>query len=102
VGGTHPALLEAMAFGNVVVVNDTRENVETIGDAGLTYKGQIGGQDLAQVLQTTLDNPALAEELGCRARERVHQQFSWDAVTDEYEKLFQNMAAMRKRERAGR
>jgi glycosyltransferase involved in cell wall biosynthesis len=96
VGGTHPALLEAMAFGNVVIVNDTRENVETIGDAGLTYRGQIGGDDLAHVLQTTLDNPALAKELGCRARERVHQQFSWDAVTDEYERLFQKMLGHKK------
>ena len=34
VGGTHPALLEAMAAGAAVVVNDTPENLETLGDAG--------------------------------------------------------------------
>src|SRR5581483_3923484 len=88
VGGTHPALLEAMAFGNVVIVNDTRENVETIGGAGLTYRGSEGAAHLAQILQSLIDNPSYAEELRCRAREHVSQQFSWDAVTDEYEALF--------------
>src|SRR5262249_20520041 len=37
VGGTHPALLEAMAAGAAVVVNDTPENLETIGEAGQSY-----------------------------------------------------------------
>lgn len=91
VGGTHPALLEAMAFGNVVVVNDTRENLETIGDAGLSYDGQTGGPALAKVLQMLLDEPSKAEEYRCRAQERVAQYFTWDAVTDQYEQLFQRM-----------
>lgn len=91
VGGTHPALLEAMAFGNVVIANDTRENMETIGDAGLSYDGQIGGTALAHVLRGLMDDPSKAEEYRCRARERVAQYFTWDAVTDQYEQLFQRM-----------
>ena len=35
VGGTHPALVEAMAFGNCVVTHDTPENLETLGRATL-------------------------------------------------------------------
>src|SRR5213594_2699766 len=35
VGGTHPALIEAMAAGNCVIVNDTPENREVVGDCGL-------------------------------------------------------------------
>src|SRR5262249_49567779 len=42
VGGTHPALVEAMAFGNCVVVNGTPENLETIDGAGLAYDGKRG------------------------------------------------------------
>ena len=91
VGGTHPALLEAMAFGNCVVVNDTRENLETIGDAGLMYNGAKGAEHLAQVLQELIDNPQRAEEYRRRAQERVQRYFTWDAVTDEYERLFQQM-----------
>lgn len=91
VGGTHPALLEAMAFGNVVIVNDTRENLETTGDAGLSYHGIEGGANLAQVLRSLIDTPERAEEFRCRAQERVHRHFSWDAVTDKYEELFRQM-----------
>lgn len=90
-GGTHPALLEAMAFGNAVVVNDTRENLEVIGNAGLAYAGSTGADALAQVLQALLDQPAQVERYRERARERVRQSFTWDAVTDEYEALFQRM-----------
>ena len=34
VGGTHPVILEAMAAGNCVLVNDHAPNQETVGDAG--------------------------------------------------------------------
>lgn len=97
VGGTHPALLEAMAFGNVVIVNDTQENLETIGEAGLKYNGQVGSADLARVLGTLLAEPTLAEEYRCRAQERVAKHFTWDAVTDEYEGLFERMMKTRGR-----
>jgi glycosyltransferase involved in cell wall biosynthesis len=88
VGGTHPALLEAMAFGNCVVVNDTPENLETIGDAGFYYDGKVGWESLLQVLTELMREPALVDAYGIRARERVHQYYTWDAVTDAYERLF--------------
>ena len=40
VGGTHPALLEAMAMGRCVIANGTQENQETIGGAGLVTMGK--------------------------------------------------------------
>lgn len=91
VGGTHPALLEAMAFGNCVIANDTRENVETIGEAGLTYSGAGGAKHLAQVLRGLIAEPERAEEYRCRAQERVRRKFAWDTITDEYEALFRKM-----------
>ena len=48
-GGTHPALLEAMAAGTCVVVNDTPENLETIADAGFSYHGEMGATGLRAV-----------------------------------------------------
>lgn len=89
VGGTHPALLEAMGFGNCVIVNGTRENLETIGDAGLSYNGAQGAEHLAHVLQELIAHPARVDEYRCRAQERVRKHFSWDAITDEYEALFE-------------
>jgi glycosyltransferase involved in cell wall biosynthesis len=88
VGGTHPALIEAMAFGNCVVVNDTPENLETIGDAGFVYEGKMGWESLLKVLKELVSDRALVDEYGRRARERVHQCYTWEAVTDAYERLF--------------
>ncbi|MCS6846026.1 MAG: DUF1972 domain-containing protein [Caldilineales bacterium] len=95
VGGTHPALVEAMAFGNCVVVHDTPENLETIGDAGLWYDGRVGAASLARVLRTLLDAPPLVEAYRRRAAERAARCFSWEAVTDAYEALFQRVLAGR-------
>ena len=88
VGGTHPALLEAMACGRCVVVNGTPENLETIGDAGFCYDGDVGPASLREVLEPLLKNPSLVKEQGERARARVRSHYSWDAVTEAYEQLF--------------
>ncbi len=91
VGGTHPALVEAMAFGNCVIVHNTPENLETIGDAGFAYDGQEGAESLRQVLQTLLADPARVADYGQRARQRAQTHYSWDAVTDAYEALFRQI-----------
>jgi glycosyltransferase involved in cell wall biosynthesis len=96
VGGTHPALLEAMAAGAAVVVNDTPENLEALGDAGLSYDGAIGAASLRQALERLLKDPALVESLGQRALDRVRTHYSWDGVTDAYEALFRGLVARRR------
>lgn len=88
VGGTHPALVEAMAFGNCVVVHNTPENLETIGDAGFAYEGKMGADSLRQVLQRLLPEPDLVREYRQRAHQRARTHYTWEAVTDAYERLF--------------
>ncbi|MEA3335995.1 MAG: DUF1972 domain-containing protein [Chloroflexota bacterium] len=88
VGGTHPALVEAMAFGNAVVVHNTPENLETIDDAGLWYDGKAGAASLAPVLETLISAPALVDAYRSRAAERAAAVYSWEAVADSYESLF--------------
>lgn len=88
VGGTHPALVEAMAFDRCVVANDTPENLETMGNAGRSYAGADGAQALAGVLQELLDNPDAMTALGIAAGRRARQHYTWQAVTDAYERLF--------------
>ena len=87
VGGTHPALLEAMALGNCVVAHDTPENRETLGDAGFIYDGRAGGAALRDVLRKLLADPDLVREYRARARCRARTHYSWEAVTDAYERL---------------
>lgn len=87
VGGTHPALVEAMAFGNCVVVHNTPENLETIGEAGLTYDGKQGAENLRAVLDTLLKNPEQVENYRQAAQQRARTVYSWEKVTDAYERL---------------
>ncbi len=96
VGGTHPALVEAMAFGNAVVVHDTDENLETTGDAGLSYQGALAGEGLRPVLAQLVNDPAAAEALRAKARARAAQYYTWSAVTDAYESLFYDVLAGRR------
>lgn len=88
VGGTHPALVEAMAFKNCVVTYNTPENLETIGEAGFSYDGKIGGDDLRKVLDHLINNSDLVESYSRAAWQRAQSHFTWESVTDAYERLF--------------
>jgi glycosyltransferase involved in cell wall biosynthesis len=90
VGGTHPALIEAMARGALVLYRDTPENSEVAGGAGVPF----GENDLARKIESVLAMSGTdRDELRRRAVERVRERYSWDAVTVEYERLFRKMAA---------
>ena len=86
VGGTHPALIESMAYGNAIIANGTPENIEVLGHAGATYpKNNFAA--LANEIQRLLDNPAERASLGSQAFERATQRYSWEAIIDQYETL---------------
>jgi glycosyltransferase involved in cell wall biosynthesis len=92
VGGTHPALLEAMARGNCIVYNDFSANLETVADAGIPYHGEGHADALTETLGNTLANPALIEEYRRRATHRAQTVYSWEAITTQYEQLFYQLA----------
>ncbi|PTL59867.1 glycosyltransferase [Paraconexibacter algicola] len=92
VGGTHPVILEALAAGNCVIVNDHAPNVETVGEAGLTFSGSEGVPSLTAQLERVLDDPEMVASYREKARERA-KQYSWDAVTDQYEQLLLEVCA---------
>ncbi len=89
VGGTHPALLEAMGYGNCVLTLATPENIEAVGDAGIAYADEL---DLAEKLQRVLRDGSLVQSYRNRAQTRVQQHYDWDCVVDQYERLFARMA----------
>jgi glycosyltransferase involved in cell wall biosynthesis len=86
VGGTHPVILEALAAGNCVLVNDYRPNAETVGDAGVYFSGDEGVPDIARQLERLIDDPDRVESYRRRAQERA-KLYSWDAVAAAYEQL---------------
>ncbi len=92
VGGTHPALVEAMAMGNACVVNDTPVNLQTIAGHGTSYPGELGAAGLAPVLQGLLDQPERVQQLRAQAETHAKQTYSWEHVTDEYERMCYELA----------
>jgi glycosyltransferase involved in cell wall biosynthesis len=91
VGGTHPALLEAMGFGNCVLTLAAPENIEAVGDAAILYNNE---KDLAHKLQRVLRDGSLVHAYRNRAQARVQEHYTWDRVVDQYEQLFAEMAGI--------
>ena len=88
VGGTHPALLEAMGYGNCVLTLATPENVEVVGDAAVPYTDEL---DLAEKLQRVLRDGSLVHAYRHRAQLRIRSNYDWDRVVEQYEQLFARM-----------
>jgi glycosyltransferase involved in cell wall biosynthesis len=94
VGGTHPALVEALGFGNCVLVNDVPEHREVVGDAGLFFEARQPATLAALITDVAARPDRVAE---CRARAVAHARahYSWDRVTDQYEALLANLTGGR-------
>lgn len=88
VGGTHPALIEAMGRGALVLYLKTPENCEVAGGAAIEY--EAGG--LPEAMEQALRMPeSERERLRRAALERVRERYSWEVVTDQYEGLFKEL-----------
>ena len=86
VGGTHPALVEAMGFGRPVLVHDTPENREVAGESALFWDARRP-ETLTRLLAALLPDAAGREALGAAAKRRADERFRWDDVTTAYEAL---------------
>jgi len=91
VGGTNPALLKALGYGNCVLALDTPFNREVVGDYGILFENDPA--DLAAKLSYLEDRPLEAARYRERAPQRIVEQYSWDHVTDQYEDYFARLAA---------
>ena len=86
VGGTHPALVEAMGAGRPVLYYDTPENREVAGGAGVPFQFE-GDTALETVLAAVLDDELRLSEMGELSRRRVEERYLWSQVADAYEEL---------------
>ncbi len=85
--GTSPALLTAMALGKSPLVSDIPENLETIGNAGFSFRhGDV--EDLKEKLQFLLENPEVVEDMQKKVVDRVRTYYDWNKITDQMEKLY--------------
>lgn len=84
VGGTHPALVEAMGAGRVVFYLDNPPNREVVGAAGVAFRFD-GEPSLGVCLNAFLAAPDRLASLAAAARRRVEQRYLWDDVASAYE-----------------
>jgi|SRR5579871_2665300 len=92
VGGTHPALIEAMGRGALVLFRDTEENAEVAGGTGIAFGANDLAEKIEHVLRMSHDE---RDALRQAAADRVRDRYSWDAVTAQYEDLFRRIAPKR-------
>lgn len=93
VGGTNPSLLKAMGYGNCILALDTVFNREVLADAGLFFQKDTGS--LAGLIKSIESEPALVRELRLRGPKRVREHYSWDHVSEQYDRLFRDVAGQR-------
>jgi glycosyltransferase involved in cell wall biosynthesis len=90
VGGTHPAILEAMGAGNCVLVSDTAYNAEAVAEAGVQFRSK-DVDDCREKMQWLADHPAKVEMYRHCAIDRVRTSYNWEDVVSEYEAIFESL-----------
>jgi len=87
VGGSHPALIEAMGAGTIVIAHDTLENREVLGSGGMLCSFEAVDV-LADLMRKVVNQRSDFENYIDVAQERVRRKYNWETVTDSYEDLF--------------
>jgi glycosyltransferase involved in cell wall biosynthesis/GT2 family glycosyltransferase len=85
VGGTNPALLEAMTSCPRILAIDTAFNREVLGDTGYLF----APANMAASLRGVLSNP----ERSAAMRDRVQTLYRWDSVAESYVRLVEGKPA---------
>ena len=88
-GGTNPSLLKAMGYGNCILALDTVFNREVLGDTGLFFSKDE--RELATLMQRVEKEPALVDQLRRKAPQRIEKEYSWDKVSEQYDRLFREV-----------
>jgi glycosyltransferase involved in cell wall biosynthesis len=86
VGGTNPALLQAMASGCFTMAINVPFNRDVLAEAGVYY--DRNEESLGDKMKWVLDNETLLNDYKIRAQARITANYSWEKVTNQYENLF--------------
>jgi glycosyltransferase involved in cell wall biosynthesis len=89
-GGTNPALLKALGFGNCILAHENPFNLEVLGDHGLYFRD---ADDLAAKIARLEAQPETVARYRRLAPERIRTRYSWERITDQYEEFFQQLVA---------
>jgi glycosyltransferase involved in cell wall biosynthesis len=85
--GLSLALLDAMGAGLCVLTSDVPENREVVDGAGFTFR-RGSAADLADRLRFLIANPAVRNAAGRVAKKRIEEQYQWQKVAEDIEKVY--------------
>ena len=86
VGGTNPALLQTMASGCFTIAINISFNHDVLSDCGIYFDKDE--YSLAEKMKWALINKDKLEGYGERARQRIRENYNWNKIAEQYEKLF--------------
>lgn len=84
VGGTNPALVQAMANGAPVVARDTVYNREVLGDEAVFCNPNA--EDIEHEIRKVMGSQLEQSRLSAISRQRVQQGYTWEAVCSAYDR----------------
>jgi glycosyltransferase involved in cell wall biosynthesis len=90
VGGTNPALLQALGAGAPTLVLDTPFNREVLPDSQHWFSKDA--HLLADGIQTVMGSPALQATMADRGRSLIREGYSWESVCEAYTDTLVNLA----------
>lgn len=94
VGGTNPALVQAMATGTPVVARDTVYNREVLDEVAMAYIGD-SPEDLKRALLRAMAlSSASRARVSRESKERVQNCYSWSSVCAAYDRVLTNVTAV--------
>jgi len=88
VGGTHPALVEALGYGRIVCYHASPENEEVANGAALPFDVHRPETLAARLTEILADPPAFSVWKE-KAAARVRDRYRWEDVADRYEAVLE-------------
>ena len=96
VGGTHPALVEAMGAARVIFFLDNPANREVVGDAGVPFVFD-GPGDLTAALTPFVTGGDVHRPLAEAARRKIDERYRWEHVAAAYERVLEGLCCENRR-----
>jgi glycosyltransferase involved in cell wall biosynthesis len=93
VGGTNPALLEAMAANCICICHNNVFNREVAGENQNYFSNH---DELVERLNYLESNPDSGSRFAELSLQRVKEHYSWDQIASQYESLFHSLLPDRK------
>ncbi|HAT4141230.1 TPA: glycosyltransferase family 4 protein [Clostridium perfringens] len=84
------SLLEAMAYGQCCLVSDIEENIDVIGEYGVSFKNK-SVDSLTDKLNFLLNTPNKVNELKKSSEEYILNKYNWNKIAEETIGLFKSI-----------